>query len=270
MISFKYRYISVVLVLLSSCSNDDFSDEYTNGTLLSEVRVGNEVYYRYTYTEADIILEEKSKFHYSKYQYNSNNQLIISEHYWDESIASSSSNVIQQAIERKDWVTPENTEKDSHNNFQYNSDGKLIKRITHRENMGDESVDQFSYNSQNQIAKRIWYRGNKESGYDLYFYDNKGNLNKQQRYYILENGEHQLQTTTEYEFDNKNNPYFSLRSLLIPGQNTNVNNIVKETYTLHFEVDKFIQPVQIKEYSYEYNSMDYPVKRSDGWEFIYN
>ena len=72
-----------------------------------------------------------------------------------------------------------------------------------------------------------------------------------------------------FVFDNKNNPYFSLRSLLIPGQNTNVNNIVKETYTLHFEVDKFIQPVQITEYSYEYNLMDYPVKRSDGWEFIY-
>lgn len=270
MTSFKYHFITVVLVLLSSCSNDNFSDEIASRILLSEVRVGNEVNYRYTYTEADLILEEKSKFHYSKYQYNSNNQLIISEHYWDERIASSSSNVIQQAIERTDWVTPENTEKDSYNNFQYNSDGKLIKRITHRENTGDESVDQFSYNSQNQIAKRIWYRGNKESGYDLYFYDKKGNLNKQQRYYILENGEQQLQTTTEYEFDNKNNPYFSFRSLLIPGQNTNVNNIVKKIYTLHFEVDKFIQPVQTTEYSYEYNSLDYPVKRSDGWEFIYN
>jgi hypothetical protein len=138
--SFKYHFISVVLVLLSSCRNNDFSDEIANGTLLSEVRVGNEVYYRYTYTEADLILEEKSKFHYSKYQYNNRNQLIQSDHYWDERIASSSSNVIQQATERTDWVTPENTEKDSYNNFQYNSDGKLIKRITHRENTGDESV----------------------------------------------------------------------------------------------------------------------------------
>jgi len=269
MISFKYRFISVVLVLLSSCSNDDFSDEYTNGTLLSEVRVGNEVYYRYTYTEADIILEEKSKFHYSKYQYNSNNQLIISEHYWDERIASSSSGTLESAMQRTEWVNPGNTKKDSYFSFEYQKSGTLEKRIVHRLNNNTSSFDLFSYNKQGKIDRRTWYDDDKESGFDTYSYDERGNLIKKERFHILNNGSHELQTTTEYEFDNKNNPYFSLRSLLIPGQNTNVNNIVKETYTLHFEVDKFIQPVQITEYSYEYNLMDYPVKRSDGWEFIY-
>lgn len=232
--------------------------------------MGNEVYYRYTYTKADLILEEKSKFHYSKYSYNNRNQLVQSEHYWDLRIASSSSNVVQQAMERTEWVSPENTEKESINNFQYNSDGQLTKRTTFRVKSESESSDRFSYNSNNQIQKRTWYRDNKESGYDLFFYDKRGNLKKQQRFHIFENGEHKLQTTTEYEFDDKHNPYISFRKLMIPGHNTNLNNIVKETYTLHFEVDKFIQPVQITEYSYEYNSMDYPVKRSDGLEFIYN
>ena len=53
------------------------------------------------------------------------------------------------------------------------------------------------------------------------------------------------------------------------GKNTNVNNIDKETYTFHFEVDKFIQPDQTTEYSYEYFSLDYPVKRSDEREYDY-
>jgi hypothetical protein len=76
MTSFKYHFIFFVLVILSSCNTNDFSDEFASENLLSEVRMGKEIYYRYTYTEEDLILEEKSKFHYSKYQYNSRNQLI--------------------------------------------------------------------------------------------------------------------------------------------------------------------------------------------------
>jgi hypothetical protein len=270
MTSFKYHLLFVVLVFLSSCNHDDFSDEIFNGTLLTEVRMGNEVYYRYTYTEANLILEEKSKFHYSKYQYNNRTQLIHSDHYWDERVASSNSVTLENAMQRTEWVNPGNTQKDTYFSFEYQKSGNLEKRIVHRLNNNTSSVDFFRYNKQGKIDRRTWYDDGKESGYDTYFYDERGNLSKVERYHILQDGSHKLQTTTEYEFDDKNNPYYSFRSLLIPGKNTNVNNIIKETYTLHFEVDKFIQPVQTTEYSYEYNSLDYPVKRSDGWEFIYN
>ncbi len=94
-------------------------------------------------------------------------------------------------------------------------------------------------------------------------------MNEIVKIYILENGTPELQTSTEYEFDNKHNPYFPFGKLLNPGQNTNPNNIVKETYTLHSEVDKFIDKVQIKEYNYEYSSMGYPISRSDGFEYVY-
>ena len=270
MTSFKFLLLFVVLVFLSSCSHDDFSDEIFSGTLLTEVRMGNEVYYRYTYTEANLILEEKSKFHYSKYQYNNRTQLIQSDHYWDERVASSNSVTLENAMQRTEWVNPGNTQKDTYFSFEYQKSGNLEKRIVHRLNNNTSSVDFFRYNKQGKIDRRTWYDDGKESGYDTYSYDERGNLSKVERYHILQDGSHKLQTTTEYEFDDKNNPYYSFRSLLIPGKNTNVNNIIKETYTLHFEVDKFIQPVQTTEYSYEYNSLDYPVKRSDGWEFIYN
>lgn len=265
-----FAILFAFVFMFFACGKDIQPENQQEGFLLKQLFIEGELYSEFNYNNAGLIVEEKSKFHYTKHSYNNRNQLLQSDHYWDLRIASSSSNVVQQAMERTEWVTPENTAKDSYNNFQYNSDGQLTKRTTFRVNSGSESFDRFSYNSNNQIQKRTWYRDNKESGYDLFFYDKRGNLKKQQRFYILENGEHSLQTTTEYEFDDKHNPYFSFRRLLIPGQNTNVNNIVKETYTLHFEVDKFIQPVQTTEYSYEYNSLDYPVKRSDGLEFIYN
>lgn len=263
-------FLLLSCLLLLSCERETLFQESDNGYNLKEVLIGGEIYCQYTYNNSGLVIEEKSRFHYSKYSYNSSNQLIQSDHYWDERIASSSSYVLEEAMKRTEWVSPENTERDSYQTFQYNTNGQLVKEVTHREKPGTESVELCSYNSLNQIYKRSFIQDNRESGYKLYFYDYMGNMNKQQHYYILENGIHQLQTTTEYEFDNKHNPYYSFRCLLIPGQNTNVNNIVKETYTLHFEVDKFIQPVQIKEYSFEYNEMDYPVKRSDGWEFIYN
>jgi len=54
-----------------------------------------------------------------------------------------------------------------------------------------------------------------------------------------------------------------------PGQNTNQNNILKETYTIYFEVDPSIDKVQISQTSYTYNDKGYPVKKNGYIDFIY-
>ena len=56
---------------------------------------------------------------------------------------------------------------------------------------------------------------------------------------------------------------------MLPGENTNPNNIIKETYTIHFEVDKFIEKVQVKENHYEYNGKGYPVSMNNEIKFTY-
>ena len=79
----------------------------------------------------------------------------------------------------------------------------------------------------------------------------------------------ELTTTTEYEYDNMHNPYQSFKRLITPGIYTNQNNIVKETYTLHFEIDQFTEKVQITENLYEYNDMGYPVMVNGLKEYVY-
>ncbi len=56
------------------------------------------------------------------------------------------------------------------------------------------------------------------------------------------------------------NPFQSFRGIMIPGKYTNPNNIVKETYTIHFEVDQSVQKVTIRTNSYRYNKDGYPEK----------
>jgi len=108
------------------------------------------------------------------------------------------------------------------------------------------------------------------SGYINYYYDDKGNVIKTDKYLVPADGSAELTTTTEYEFDDMKNPFQAFSKLLTPGVNTNANNITKETYTIHFEVDAFIEKVQVTENSYQYNRRGYPVRVNGETEYIYN
>jgi hypothetical protein len=257
--------------MLFSC--EDYFDgpprEMGNGTLLKEALINGETHYKYTYNEAGFVLEEKTKFHYSKYTYNSLNKIIQSDHYWDERLASSSSYVLDELAKVTQWISPENAEKDSYHIYQYGRDGHLKKISSYRLNNGYSDVTVYSFNKKGRISRSTYFHNNKEAGFRNYFYDSRGNLIKEQHYCILNDGTEQLQTTTEYTLDNKINPYYSFRKLLKPGRNTNPNNIIKQTYRLHMEVDDFIDKVQVTEYDYKYNSSGYPTQMMEGWDFVY-
>ena len=79
----------------------------------------------------------------------------------------------------------------------------------------------------------------------------------------------ELWTTTEYEYDSMHNPYQAFKPLMSPGKFTNPNNIIKETYTIHFEVDQWTQKVQVNNNSYEYNDKGYPIKVNGDAEYVY-
>ena len=256
-------FILIIFIALFSCSKIEFYDRANNDALLKQVWIGGEIYQEFTFTDAGFIEEEKSKYHYSRYSYNGKNELIQSEHYWDERVVSSSSYVLDELAKETEWISPDNSEKDVVTDYEYDRYGKLKKKITHRLNNDVTSTTTFIY-KRDRIEKRVFENETSPETFDLYFYDSVGNLTKKERYYGSE-----LQTTTEYEFDIHPNPYYSFRKLLMPGKHTNPNNIVKETYTLHFEVDAFIDKVQISEYDYTYNSHGYPISSNDLWEYIY-
>lgn len=258
------KIICLILIFtLSACDKEESGLIYSNKSgLLYQVKFDSEIFYEFTYNDLNKIVEEKSKLHYTKHNYQNGN-LISSDYYIDPGMYSSSSFIVDSAMNRKEWVNPTNTEKSSTKTYSYNNEGKIIKSYNYL------GICEYSYDDKSRINHQTFYRDNECTGYINYIYDVNDNLIKRLHYWILATGDSELQTTTEYEFDNKNNPYKAFNSLMIPGRYTNTNNIIKETYTIHFDVDQSVEKVQITENTYRYNSQGYPISKNDSETYLY-
>jgi hypothetical protein len=259
----KLTSLLPVLFLLS-CDRDEtgFFNGDAERVLIKQVLFNSESYYEYNYNAAYQILEEKSKWHYTRHNY-LDNRLVSSDHYVDPGIFSSSWHAADSAMNREEWVNPGNTEKYSTMIYFLDDRNKLIKSSNYL------GYSIYSYDGNGRICRQTFYHDREESGYTDFLYDRKGNLVKRLYYIVLESGDPELQTTTEYKFDDKHNPYLAFSSLMMPGIHTNVNNIVKETYTLHFEFGQDINRVQITENVYEYDDRGYPVRKNGTFEYRY-
>jgi hypothetical protein len=258
-------------VLFFSCEkegNNQIVIENTGIPLISKVLYDGQISVEYVYNQSNLLSEEKSKFHYTKHTYNSENQLITSDFYWDVSMASSNSAVIQAAMERTEWVTPDNTPKSVSHELSYNADGQLFRKSYNRTN--DESSDftEFQYDG-GRITKETGYYNGSVMGFTTYEYDSKGNVAKELKYMTSPYGVTELTATTEYEYDDMHNPFQAFKRLTTPGVYTNPNNILKQTYTLNFDVDPYTEKVQVTTNKYEYNSEGYPSKVNGTVEYQY-
>jgi hypothetical protein len=266
----KLIYISLISCsILLSCEKDkQLIIENTDMPLLTAVKDGGELFLEYTYNEANLISEEKSKFHYTKHNYTDKNLLTTSDFYLDAAMFSSNSRVVEASMNRKEWVNPGNTEKSLRITFEYDDNDQVIKSIYYRASASHSEFSEFIYENE-RIRRQSMYWENILSGYIDYFYDENGNLIKQVKYNVSAEGIAELMTTTDFEYDNMKNPYKSFRRLMTPGVYTNENNIVKQTYTLHFEVDPSTEKVQLTETSYDYNDKGYPVRVNGTVEYVY-
>lgn len=265
----KLTLILLLLAIFTSCKKEKpLIIENPGIPLLEKVLYGPELSYIYTWNESYLISEEKTKYMYTRHNYNSKNQLVSSDFYVDPGIYSSDSHLSQASMNRTEWVNADNTAKEMFRTYEYNQNGQLIKYSINRLNTNYKSYSVFEYNAKNQISKETWYSEGKANGNTIYTYNDAGNLILKTRNDFLADGSFKLSTTTNYEFDNKKNPYLQFK-MQIPGIYTNRNNIIKETYQLWFEVDAFIKKVQITETIYEYNDDGYPVKKDGIVEFTY-
>jgi hypothetical protein len=267
----KIAIIFFFSLFLISCEKENEKQlivENTDIPLISKVLIGDETYMEYSYNEANLVTEEKSKFHYTKHSYNDNNQLTTSDFYWDISMASSNSHVIEAAMNRTEWVNPDNTAKSITHSLEYNNNGELIRKSYNRPSVSNSDYNEFTYEN-NRISRQSMYWQNAMSNYIDYVYDEKGNLIKESKYHVSSTAGSELWTTTEYEYDNKHNPFQVFKRLVSPSKFTNPNNITKETYTIYFEIDQWTQKVSVTNNSYEYNEKDYPVKVNGEVEYIY-
>ena len=266
------RKIALLLtfsLILFSCEKDkQIIVENTCIPLISKVLIDGEAFLEYTYSDANLIFEEKNKFTYTKHSYNDNNLLSSSEFYMDAAMYSSLWSEVEASMNRKEWVNPDNTAKSLTKTYEYNDKEQLIRVAYIRPSVSNSEYSEFTYEN-DRIIRQTMYWQNVISHYIDYFYDGKGNLIKQTRYRVPAPGTAELLTTTEYEFDNMQNPYQSFKRLITPSKYTNQNNITKETYTIHFEVDASVQKVSVTINTYEYNDKGYPVKVNGEAEYVY-
>jgi len=165
--------VVILLAFLVSCEKDENGIYYNDeALLLSQVFYDSELYYEYTYNEANMVLEEKSKFHYARHHYNSRNVLSSSDYYFDKNLLSSSSNIADSAFNRNEWVNPGNTVKSGCRTYIYNDQDRLVKTSM------NSGYTEYCYDTTGKISREILYHEQKKSGFIDYEYDDKGNLIK--------------------------------------------------------------------------------------------
>jgi hypothetical protein len=253
----------IQIVLVTACEKEESGlINNNNSELLFQVKIDSELFYEYTYNDSYQIVEEKSKLHYTMHNYE-NEKLISSDYYIDPGMYSSLFSEAEAAMNRDEWVNPTNTEKNSTKTYSHDTKGKIIESENYL------GICENSYDDKNSLNRQTFYYDGERTGYIDYTYDDKNNLKKRLHYVVLATGDTELQTTTEYEYDNKNNPWKTFSSLMIPGRYTNSNNITRETCTIHFEVDQSIDTIQITENKYTYNSRGYPIRKNGSETYIY-
>ena len=274
----KFKIITFCLLftgIFFSCKKEELSNVRNSGTsgnsyvaLLSKVIIDNQSVYEYIYNDSSRITQEKSKFHFIAHHYNSKGQLATTLFYGNDDILSSDLLVSQTAINSNVLVTLESGKKGGLITYEYDGNSKLTKTTYSRPLSASSEYSEFSYNN-NRISRQTMYWNKTASGYIDYSYDARGNLIKEMLYNLPISGVAELITSTQYTFDNESNPYKSTSRLLIPGINTNQNNIIKEAYTIHLSAGQGADKVQITETLYEYNAMGYPVKKNGNVSYLY-
>lgn len=269
----KLKIISVCLLFISiliSCKKEPLSVAGNSDVLLlSNVIIDNQSCDEYLYNDANLISEEKSKYDYTLHHYNGNNQLVSTDFYGNDDILSSNLQVFTAAMNRTEWVTPVNGSKGGTITYEYNGNAQLVKTTYTRPSSASSEFSMFSYDVNNRINRQIMYWENKETGYIDYSYDGKGNLIKEALYNLPSTGVAELITTTQYVFDSQQNPFKSFSKLRIPGINTNLNNISKETYTINSKIDQGTDKVQVTQNSYAYNVKGYPISKNGNVKYVY-
>lgn len=272
----KLKIITICLLFVTiffSCKKEEIGNTVNNGStgiqLLSKIMVDNQSAYEYTYNDSNMISGEKNKYYFITYLYNDKGQLVTSEYYGNDNVLSSDPQVFQAAINSTAWVTVSNGVNGGSMTSEYNDKGQLNKTTYSNTQSTNTEYSEFSYDGNNRISRQTMYWNYIATGFIDYTYDVKGNLIQEILYNMPSTGVTELITTTQYDFDSEQNPYKAVSKCMIPGINTNQNNIIKETYTIHLAQAAGSDNVQITINTYEYNALGYPITKNGNVSFVY-
>ncbi|GAB3895582.1 hypothetical protein GCM10028803_12270 [Larkinella knui] len=161
----------------------------------------------------------------------------------------------------------------SYDDTVFNPDTTLRKRDNYSIQIDNKteyrSTTTFEYEYGKQIKRKNIYTSNgKLASYTLLYYDNRGNVTREDLYTNVSNTDRPNSTTT-YEYDNAPNPYRTARLNSEISWYMSANNIVRQT-----SVNLVSGISSDEQWTYEYRPDGYPARQvyTDGRkeEFIYN
>jgi hypothetical protein len=267
----KIFLLSLLLAMtFLSCNKENYEPEI-NGEILKirSVIIADLPFYEYSYNYAGTVQEELSKTHLANYNFNEKDQLVAIDYSSDKALLSMDLKALENALNRKELVNFVYSETSSTLLYKYDIYGQLISTIFSRPSGSFPESSEFTYDDNGRIGRQKLLWDKEVIGYIDYQYDARGNLVKETLYSISSSGLPEISTTTKYEFDNYHNPFKVLYRLMTPGINTNLNNIVRETHTIHFKPGEGTDIVQITNNSYTYNRMGYPIRKNGNIEYLY-
>jgi hypothetical protein len=246
--------VQATILLITLCSFDVNKHSNTNRVFSGKIIMAKKdslILNKYSYDSAGNMITDESKYYYIQYNYNKKNQLISIYDYRDEGDLSSNIQVVEAYEKRTTWVNPQNKRTHYTTTYEYDEKGQMSK------SNNDYGYLTYEYDDHNRINKETYFDiFGKRSAIYINSYDKNNNLINRKEYRVIAAEKNSLVHETKFEFDNKNNPFKGSKNSLIPGIDTNPNNIVKYNW------------ISVIEISYVYNEFGYPIKKDD-IEFVY-
>lgn len=236
---------------------------------LTKVLIDNQSASEFIFNDSDMIWQEKGRFNLTIHHYNANGQLVKSEFYVNDDVLSSDLTVSQSAMTQASWVTVASGKEVGIVTYEYNQNGQLTKSTTTHPSFTCTEYSLFTYDTNGRISRQSMYWDEVATGYIDYTYDSKGNLANETLYSTPLTGDPVAINSTKYSFDGAPNPYRMNNKLPVPGINSNINNIVSETYTIYRPAALGSDNVTVTENTYTYNTLGYPVSKNGNITFVY-
>ena len=200
--------------------------------LLSKILKDGKIYQEYIYGDNKKLIRvnyyyDDSVYHFEAYKYNSEGKAVMKEY-----------------------------SDDYYETFEYDESGRYIKLYLHDNDSEIYEVTEFTYNPEGQIEKGVRKYRDVDERYITYTYDSRGNVIT--RIEDVNGGSQFTLSSSEFEYDDKNNPRYNWD---LPTDIIQYNNPVR--YFNQNALSCMMPPNY--EYQYEYNSDGYPVMEIRNW-----
>lgn len=254
----KMRIYCLALFLYATLTSCTKNDDVPTGALYKVIKNGY-VTEEFSYNKNDLILEINSTSVHRKFYYDQNSKLTKEElrvkHDFTES-------------DRYEFIDPQEIEISASILYEYDSTGKLIRKLTYLHNVNDSylyTINTFEYDNEGLISKELFQFGEKPvSQTKTFLYDSNGNVKEEEMWLGP------LHTRKTIEYDSFLNPYAIFKQTGSPGINTNKNNILKLS-VFDYNPSQGLDSISGYQVSYEYNyESGYPTKVIRGEEYIYH